>query len=357
MAAFAGTLNKNEIYNSLYNMIISQEVFSDRVGTGNRLVDMARVDGSLYGDTKLYYSADVLASHAWGNDAEATNLLALNRPKAPEVQGITLDVFRQIDLTLDDYLSKRAWSDEGVFGQFTALMDSMLGKTKRIYDVTTYSAFLGTTETEIGAQEQAVSVTSTSDTGTVSAEDEAKAVAEKIADILDDMEDFSRDYNDYGQATLFDRASVKVIWNSAIVNRLLKKDTPSIYHKDGLIDKIDSEKLNAKYFGTVNSEAKAGDGASVRSLIEQTIGTNHYFAGELIKTGDTAPAGTSYTEDNTIACKILIKLPPYMSAFEVGTTFFNPKSLTTNRYLTWGHNTLEYLKGYPLITLRINGQV
>lgn len=63
MGAFSGTLNQNEIYAALYNMIISQEVF-DRIGDSGELVDKARVDGTLYGDTKLYYAADVLASAA-----------------------------------------------------------------------------------------------------------------------------------------------------------------------------------------------------------------------------------------------------------------------------------------------------
>ena len=41
-----------------------------------------------------------------------------------------------------------------------------------------------------------------------------------------------------------------------------------------------------------------------------------------------------------------------MSAFETGTTFFNPRSLTENHYLTFGHNTLKYLKNYPFITVK-----
>jgi hypothetical protein len=41
-----------------------------------------------------------------------------------------------------------------------------------------------------------------------------------------------------------------------------------------------------------------------------------------------------------------------MSAFEVGTSFFNPKSLTENHYLTFGHNTIEYLENYPFITVK-----
>ena len=93
--------------------------------------------------------------------------------------------------------------------------------------------------------------------------------------------------------------------------------------------------------------------ANTRSLVEQTISGVHYFAGDKIATGVTAPEGTSYQEDNSIVCKIVTKLPPYMSAFEVGTSFFNPKSLTENHYLTFGHNTIEYLKAYPMVTVKL----
>ena len=41
-----------------------------------------------------------------------------------------------------------------------------------------------------------------------------------------------------------------------------------------------------------------------------------------------------------------------MSAFEVGTSFYNAASLTDTNFLTWGHNTLQYLKNYPMVTVR-----
>lgn len=63
MGAFNGTLNSNEIFAGMYNMIISQQVFADNIkGTKSDLVDMAKVDGSMYGDTKLYYATDALTS-------------------------------------------------------------------------------------------------------------------------------------------------------------------------------------------------------------------------------------------------------------------------------------------------------
>ena len=78
---YAGKLNANEIFASVFNMIISQQVFADNIkDTKSSLVDAARVDGSMYGDTKLYYATDVLRSYALCGDAEASNLLATDRP-------------------------------------------------------------------------------------------------------------------------------------------------------------------------------------------------------------------------------------------------------------------------------------
>ena len=85
----------------------------------------------------------------------------------------------------------------------------------------------------------------------------------------------------------------------------------------------------------------------------------HVFPGDEIPAGATVAAssgdfglGEVYIEKADVICKVLVKLPPMMSAFEVGTSFFNPRSLTENHYLTFGHNTLEYLKNYPFITVK-----
>ena len=57
-----GQLNQNEIMTTIYNMIISQQVFSDNINTQRyrNQANRIRVDGTLYGDTKLYYATDVL---------------------------------------------------------------------------------------------------------------------------------------------------------------------------------------------------------------------------------------------------------------------------------------------------------
>lgn len=350
MGTFLGQLTQNEIYSALYNMIISQQVF-DRIGDSGELVDKAKVDGTLYGDTKLFYAADVLSSSAWGNDSEASNLLALDRPSAPECQAIVLNKFRQIRLTLDDYLSKRAWSDEGAFGQFNALMEGMIGKTKRIYDVTLYNAFIGTDE--VAAQNKTVTIASNE-----TPEGEAKKIAQAMADLMVELKTVNRKYNEYGHVTKFGEDEVKVVWNSKFVNKIKKVDLPTIFHKDGLMEKFEENVLPDIYFGDTNSAKvlAANNSGTYRSMIEKVYTKAdttkvHVFPGELIPAGVDIEAGEGYAPTTDVIAKVYVKLPPYMSAFEVGTSFWNPRSLTTNRYLTFGHNTIEHFKAYPCITV------
>lgn len=354
MATFNGQLNSNEIFAALYNMIISQQVFADNIAsTGSELVDMSRVEGSMYGDTILKYSTDVLESTPWGNDAEAANLLALHRPPAPKCQAIRLNVFRQIALTVDDYLSKRAWGDEGAFSSFKSVMLGWMGDTKKVYDATTFNAFVGTAKSGVATENVEVDVTTAvgDATGEAAARIEGGVIAEEIAKLITNLKDITRDYNDYGQLRSYNISDLVFVWNSDAVAKIEKRDLPTIYHKD-IVDKLGEYVLPARYFGTVNAGETQGNGTTVRSLIEQTIGSNHYFAGDLIKSTDKAPAGTSYTVNPKILFKVMHRNSvPYMSAFEVGTSFFNAKSLTDNRYLTFGHNTLEYLKQYPFVTV------
>ena len=375
----AFTLNSNEIFGSIANMIISQEVFADNLGKHQTLVDKARVDGSLYGDKKLYYATDVLKSHAWGNDAEASNLLSLDRPADPKVQDITLDIFRQIRLTVDNYLSKRAWSDEGAFSSFNSVMLGWMRETKRVYDGTLYNVFIGTTEATGAAQSVTVGVAAARANASTEEEAnrlEAEAIAQKLADLIVEMGDYSRDFNDYGFLRSYAEDQIKVIWNAKYVNKIKKIDLPTIFHKEGLMDKFEEDILPARYFGRAVAAGDKGSGkvinasgeydntkGTLRAKVEKDVTVSstayHVFPGDEIPNGATVKSGGNFEEGEVyvadpdgIIAKVVVKLPPYMSAFEVGTSFFNPRSLTENHYLTFGHNTLEKLDNYPFITLK-----
>ena len=377
MGAFNGQLRSNEIFAALYNMIISQEVFADNLGKHQTLVDKARVDGSLHGDTKLYYATDVLASFPWGADAEATDLLSLDRPETPQCQEIVLDVFRQIRVTIDNYLSKRAWSTEGAFSSFNGVITGWLKETKKVYDGTIYNAYIGTAEGQAAKSTVSVDLTTAigSATGIEAAQLEAQEIARVLANLLVEMGDYSRDFNDYGFLRSYSNEAIKVVWNSEYLNKIKKVDLPTIFHKEGLVDKMEEDVLPARYFGRLLTSADAAEGGviagnvvaagntSVRAMTEKTFTVNgskvHIFAGDLLPAGTTVGGlsaqfkyDEAYVNEDDIICKVFVKLPPYMSAFEVGTSFFNPRSLTENQYLTFGHNTIEYLKNYPLITVK-----
>ena len=354
------TLNTNEIYAAMHNQIISVMGFGDNIkGTFGELASKAKVDGSMLGDTKVYRAADVLASNAWGNDAEAENLLKTYRNKNIQEQEITLDTFRQICLTTDEYMSKRAWSEEGAFSSFNGILKSLMGETKKIYDATTYNCYIGTAETAVGEQDVDIDVTEAvgSTTGEEAARLKAGKIGEDIAKLITNLKDATRDYNDYGYMRSYDVDNdLMFIFNADLLAEIQKRDLPTVFHKD-FIDKLGQYSLPAKYFGTVNTVQKTGDG-TVRALEEMTLTkgseTKHVFGGELIPTGFTVEAYKSYTPNANILCKVIHqKSAPWMSGFECASSFYNPKALLETNYLTWGHNTLQYLKNYPFITVKI----
>ena len=376
--AFTGTLNHNEIFAALYNMIISQQVFADNIyDTKSTLADMSRVDGTLFGDTKLYYSTDVLKSFEWTNDAEAQNLLKLHRPEAPEVQAITIDTFRMIPLTVDNYLSKRAFATEGAFSAFNSQMLGWMRDTKKVYDATLFNSFVGThvaglEDDGVGAkQNMTIALPAEPEDATevnVEAYNRlvAQTIAASMADLIVELEDVSRDYNSYGNLRSYNVNDLVFVWNSEWVNKIKKLDLPTIFHKDGLIDKIAQHTLPARYFGNVNNSGgtTGGTNLTIRSLIEKDYNTvepdqagydakKHIFPGDLLPANTAYEANETYSEDGSIVFKVYHKNSiPFMTAFETGTEFFNPRSLTSTHYLIWGYNGLESLKNYPFITAK-----
>ena len=378
MPAFTGTLNQNEIFAAIYNMIISQQVFADNIyDTKATLADMSRVDGSLYGDTKLYYSTDVLKSIPWANDAEAQNLLELHRPEAPECQAITIDQFRMIALTVDNYLTKRAFSTEGAFSAFNSQMLSWMRDTKRVYDSTMFNSFVGT---HVAGLEDDGAGAMQNITITIPAEPEgvddynteaynrlvAQTIAQRMADLLVELEDVSRDLNDYGNLRSYNANDFRFVWNSEWVNQIKKLDVPMIFNKEGLLDKFAEHTLPARYFGNVNTSSgtTSGTNITIRSLIEKDYNTvkpnqpgydakKHIFPGDLLPINTAYEANETYTQDSSIVFKVYHKdAVPFMTAYSTGTEFFNPRSLTETHYLIWGYNELEHLKNYPFITAK-----
>ena len=373
---FDGTLRPNEVMAANFNMIISQEVEADNIyDTKSTLADRSRVDGGLYGDTKLYYSTDVLKSLEWKGDEEAQNLLNLHRPEAPECQAISINKFRVIPLTVDNFLTKRMWSTEGSFSQFNSQMLSWMRDTKRIFDATLFNSFVGTHTAEGAAQNITFTIPAANGTEDFNSEAYnrivAQTIAEKMANLLVHLEDVSRDYNDYGNLRSYNPADLVFVWNSEWVNKINKLDVPTIFNKDGLIDKFAENVLPARYFGNINTAAgtTSASNTTIRSLIEHDYNDDagiapnqkgydakkHVFPGDLLPNNTPYRANKTCTVDDKVIFKVYHKKSiPFMTAFETGTEFFNQRALTQTHYLIWGYNDLQTLKNYPFITVKSN---
>lgn len=391
----------NELYKSLANMIIAQEVYGDSIKDMNDdLVSKFKREGSLYGDSLYFYATNALESHEFLNDLEAQNLLDVDRAKDPEVQKVVLDQFRQIRLSTDQYLSKRAWSNQGAFTQFNSILLSWISNTKRIYDATLINAYVGTNETSIGKQEQTVDFTAL--TSSASTQEEAnrlcgQAVAKKIADILVDIKDpiISKKYNDYGFYRTYDAGDFIAVFNADEYNKVLKIDLPTVFNTEGLkLDNFDKVVLPADYFGVTitstnvatysdatpapgkpidsddktytpgvnNANGKICTNAEISIKVGGTV--YHLFPGEELPAGTVIDStadlangqvayGTVYIVDKTILFKLVHKRSVvFMSAFQTNTEFVNPRALLQTNYLTWGYSKPTKLLNYPYVTVR-----
>ena len=373
---FNGHLNPNEVFGSIYNMIINQVVKAPDLVDNYNFVEKFRTEGSMFGDTVLFYDQDVLSTRPWLGDAEAQNLLSVERPADPDCQAVTLNKFRICKTSLDSYLTKRAWSTENAFTQFNDIVMSMVGATKKLYEVTMMNAFLGTVEGAATKSDLEIPLSDIEETGEAKNRLEAQTIAQYLADLIVDMKDYSRDYNDYGYMRAYNEGDLMVIWNAKYVNKINKLDLPTIFNKAGLMDKFEQNILPARYFGvqldtnslptgiTISEEDSAtvaviGSSVvgTVRTMEEGDFASGHKFPGEALAIGDKIPLTAdstipAYIEDEDIICKVITKdTVKYMAAFEAGTEFFNPQALVTSKMLVWGFSEPTRLYGQPCVTV------
>ena len=374
-------LNANIVYTAIFNMIISQTVHTGNIkGTYGSLAERFKVDGTMYGDSKIFYATNVLKSRAWSGDSEAANLLALNRAPSPKAQVVQINQARVIALTVDNYLTKQAWSTPDAFSTFNNTMIGWMGDTKRVYESRLINTFVGNTVSQ--AAKATINVDLTTAAGSASTEEEsrrlqAQEIAYDIANLLVDLKDTTEDYNDYGFLRSYDEDDFYYVFNAKYVNQITKLDTPSLFHKDGLVDKMGKDILPSRYFGRAVTASDKGSGkiinasdeydntkGTIRSLVEKewTVSTTtyHVFPGDVLPNGTTIVASTGsfdpsevYIEDDTIIAKIIHKeAVPFMGAFETNTSFFNALSLTDNRYLIWMYSEPVYLYDLPFLTIK-----
>lgn len=378
-ASFTGQLNVNEISSSLYNMIINQKVvgfdLSDEI---TKFSDEFKRDGTLYGDTILDIDVPTLGINDWLGDSEAGNLLNLDRPSNPIVSKITLDTFKQIRLTLDNYLSKRAWENEGSFALFIAENKKQIEETKRMYDGTTINTYLGTLITAATTNKITIDISSACTSGKITNNQLAvQIVGEAVRDLMDDIVEPSKDYTENGLLKSIDEEDTFFIMNKKYINAL-KRGLTTIFHPGSINEKLFEKGLHQKYFGTIitntNKDTYADNTPQANKPLDKdggyayTPGTNNangkvftikdvkltvsgtdyeLFAGDEIPAGTllstTAAAGTllfgevAFATPNLVLGVVCQKgCINYLSAFETEGEFYNNRSLTNTHFLTFG---------------------
>lgn len=385
------TLNQNIITAALFNMIISQQVFDNKVAS-TELADRFRVDGTLYGDTKLYHSFDIGSPEDWLNDEEASNLLALNRNKSGKTQTITMGIYKIISITTDQYLSKQAFMGEGTFAEYTSFLTGSLRKIKRVYDRSLINSKIGT----LTPSTERCNIEIITPKGATIEETnrlEAQTIAAELCVLKADLEDNNRDFNALNYLRSYSSNELIAVWNVKKHAKLTKLDLPTIFHKDinagGGFTEYD---LPEKWFGKpatsdLTLETSASETVTNRISISgwydvvsgteielvQKPSDNAVFlwAGDAVPykgqqytdyvrnkqvtvTATTLPQEYYYVVDNSIAFVLVHSSAlPFMSGFETGTEFWNARSLTNNHYLIFGHNNLEFLEEYPRIVVRV----
>lgn len=380
--AYNGHLNANHIQSALFNMIIAQDIIGGSIHANYNLVDKAKEQAGLYGDTVLKIDTPVLTPVDWSQDsADAVNLLALDRPEAPKTQAITIDVFKQVRLTKDDYMSKQAFGTEGAFAAYQSVLDSRLSKSKETYLNKTYNTFVGTIA---GKVTESIDVDANNDTV-------GQNVAYGLTMLVDDMKDYNTKYTENGFERAFSDADIHIVWNNKYINAVRKLDTPVLYNPGVVNEVFKGDVLPSKYFGTVITADNVASFSATTPAAGKPINssTGAYTPGnknangtiraakDLYKPFGTAgaivyiPAGAEipatktigasstdflygevYIEQADVICKVFTKLPPVLEAFSVGTNFFNAKNLSTNMYLTFGHNTLVPLDSEAIVTVK-----
>ena len=403
--AWDGQLNTNKIFASLFNMVISLQVFTTGIEIASGGIYQSRkVDGTLFGDTKVYISTDALKSYEWdGSDTPGSyNLLTIKRPPAPVEQELVIDIFRQIPVTVDEYLTKQAFLDEGSFGSFNGVILAWLTTTKVVYEHTTYTA-----DILVSAQAKATSlgvIALGAPTTTLLDLDKgvwkAQELYKQIEDAMKELEEPSRVYNDNSFLRTYKFDDFDIVVPLGVLSSVKKLDIPFLYGPD---DKPIFKEIHWKYFGAILATSATlavsvtagafvvGDtyqitsagttdftlvGASdsvadtvfiatgvgtgtgtassnrvVRALVEKDYTVDsvvtHCFPGDLLPPLATHVANEIYTATYSTRPSISSDLTilvihkqdfPIMSAFTVGTSFFNARRLDMNHYLTFGHN-------------------
>ena len=397
--AFSNTLNVNEWDSALYNAYKIMGCKDNLEDLDMGLVSAITEEGGKFQDKNQYSFINVVSTREW--DPTDTNVLAFEERPEVKQQEIVVKNKRQVAITKSFFLDKRAWGSPDAYAQYIGLVDSQVSKAKKVYDQKFVNVGVGTLESNVGAQQQTVKLYAVGETDTakdIEAKNRmnAQLIAEKVTHIKNLLRDPNSDFNDLGFLDSFGDAKMTVLWNEEFLNSIHMLDLPTTYN-DKYFD-FNGRQMLAKYLASGTSAAGTADGTTHRAFNEYKIpvkANGEYVAAAsaakyvVVRPGDLLPKGTpivaketpestavfatsykiwnktvnlnvtvyesvhAYQPNAKIICKILsLDALKFISSFQSDGTFMNYKSNTENIYSTFLFSNVEYLGGYPLVTLK-----
>lgn len=366
--AFTGSLNSNEIYNALYNVRILFQKLAPQTVKRDEIVSLIEKAVGMYGDTGILQGMDIQGTYNFGMDAEAANLLAINRNQTQKVEKFTIDKWRQTDVTNDAYISKRAFLDEGTFAAFNGYLVGTLSKAMDAFESGTVKTSIGTF-TAVPASMN-ITVTLPAIDGTEATERTRAALIKKaILDLKAKMKDNSRDFNGYGFYASYDWEDFTAAWSSEYINEINALSLYSSFNPKYIDEETDGRIWTPKWFGNVLTTAgtTTASNTDIFSLVEVNSdestnfpltstqiagGVYRIFPGDLLPNSFNYGANEAYQMDPKVICKVFApEYIYYMTGYEQGEAFYNPRSATTNHYLRKGYSDVYISKFRPFITI------
>ena len=367
--AFNGSLNSNEIYNALFNLRILFQKIAPQTVKRDEIVNLLDKAVGMYGDTGVVQGMDIQGTYDFGMDAEASKLLAVNRNKTQKIEKFTIDEWRQTDVTNDAYISKRAFLDEGTFAIFNGYIVGTLAKAMDAYESGRVKSSIGTYSSPVAACE--ISVVMPAADGTEATERlRAAALKKAIMDLEDDMKDNQRKYNGYGFYASYDFNEFTPVFNSKYINEINAQALYNAFNPEFLRQANGMRKWTPKWFGTVLESNGTTDATNynIYSLVEINSdestnfpltdtqisnGVYRLFPGDLLPNSFDYKANEAYVREDKVIAKIFApEFVYYMTGYEQGESFYNPRSATTNHYLRKGFSKVQVSKFRPFITLK-----
>lgn len=367
--AFNGVMNSNEIYNYLYNVNILFFKQVPQVIDKDEIVSLVEKSVGFFGDSGIALGVDIQGTYDWLNDAEASSLLAINRNDTEKVERFVIDKWRQSDVTTDALLSKRAFISEGTFAVFNGYLVGTLNKAMDAFENGYVKSSLGTFSAAPTSMN--IDVNMPAADGTEATERlRAAAIKKAILDLKAKIKDNSREFNGYGFYASYNWADFTPVWSSEYSNEINALSLYSTFNPQYIKEATDGHIWTPKWFGDVevSNGTTSASNTTIYSMIEQNsdgttnlvltaaqklAGVYRIFPGDLLPDSFSYNAGEAYTVDPTVIAKVFApEHVYYLTGYEQGEAFYNPRSATTNHYYRKGFSPVFISKFRPYFTLR-----